>query len=49
MTDFLLACILAVLIINMIISSSWWLRAKTNTPYVVKNKAAAIKRRVKRG
>ena len=45
MTDFLLACILSVLILNMIISSSWWRRAKTNTPYVVKKKVSTIKRK----
>ena len=48
MTDFLLACILSVLILNMVFASRWWKRLRTNTPYAVKVKATAIKRRVKR-
>ena len=45
MTDFLLACILSVLILNMVFASPWWKRLRTNTPYVVKKKAAAIRRK----
>ena len=49
MTDVLLALILFVLVLNMILNSAWWRRAKANVPYMTKQGIHKITKKGKRG
>ena len=49
MTDILLALILFFIVLDMVLNSAWWRRAKANVPYTTKQGIRKITKRGKRG